>query len=507
MTSLDLAPTRVRDDALASPRAAGALYAALIALAAAPAWMWPIPRGNDIVNHWARLTLYGMAPDDPLRSLYHVHFGLIPNLGLDALYLVLQPFASPQSVARLALALAIALPALGAWVLHRALFAKPSPTIWAIPLLSYNVATTGGLLNFSIGMGLAFLALGHIVRRGERLGVRDALALNLFGVALFFCHLIAWGAFALLFGLMRLGTLRAPPGRLLRRGGFVVLAQAAPLVLVALRQAPPSTYSLGGSKLAMLFAPVASMTATDVTALTLLVGAGALAAVQGLRVAPQAQLALGGFALAALLAPPALGAANLIDARLAVYVWYFAVATSSLNASGTVRLFAALTAVALTAWRLYAVAPAWAAFQDRAAAVRMGLTALPTGARALVVSPGHCNAADFAMYGNLTAFAVIDRRAYVNTLFAQTGIQPSAPADPALDGGPTLPMDSRWLTAEGRASLPARLVEAPWAAPFRDWRRHFSHVIDAHSDCASILTIPGLTRIGGAAGIDVYQVD
>ncbi|MDE3177854.1 MAG: hypothetical protein KGM15_17265, partial [Pseudomonadota bacterium] len=260
MTSLDLAPPRGRDDALAAPRVAGALYAGLCAIAAAPAWLWPIPRANDIVNHWARLTLYGMAPGDPLRGLYRLHLGLIPNLGLDALYLVLQPFASPQTAARLALALAIVLPALGAFALHRALFARPSPTIWAIPFLSYNVATTGGLLNFSIGMGLAFLALAFVVRRGERLGPREALALNLFGVALFFCHLIAWGAFALLFGLMRVGTLRAAPGVLLRRGLYVVAAQAAPLLLVALRQAPPSSYSLGGSKLAMLFAPVASMT-------------------------------------------------------------------------------------------------------------------------------------------------------------------------------------------------------------------------------------------------------
>ncbi len=504
MTSLDLAPrARGHDDALASPRLAGALYAALVALAAAPAWIWPIPRANDIVNHWARLTLYGMAADDPLRALYRVQFGLIPNLGLDALYLALQPFASAQTVTRLALALAIALPALGAWALHRALFAKPSPTIWAIPFLSYNVATTGGLLNFSIGMGLAFLALAVIARRGERLGWREALALNLFGVALFFCHLIAWGAFALLFGLMRVAC---PPARL-RRGAYLVAAQLAPLALVALRQAPPSTYSLGGTKLGILFAPVASMTGSDLTALTLLVAGAALAVVLGLRPAPQARAALAGFALVTLLAPPALGAASLIDARLAVYLWYFAIATSWLDASGAVRGFCALASVAATAWRLHAVAPAWEAFQERGAQVRAGLASLPQGARALVVAPERCGAADFAMFGNLTAFAVIDRRAYVNTLFAQTGIQPSAPADPALDGGPTLPMDSRWLTEDGRASLPARLVEAPWAAPYRDWRRHFTHVIDAHSDCASMLSVPGLTRAGGAAGLDVYRVD
>ncbi len=509
MASLDAVSERPRarfDDALASPRAAGAVYLTLVALAAAPAGLWPIPRGNDIVNHWARLTLYGMAPDDPLRGLYHVHFGLIPNLGLDAVYLALSPLLSPETVVRLALALAIALPALGAWALHRALFAKPSPTIWLIPFLSYNVATTGGLLNFAVGMGLAFLGLAYVVRR-ERLGVRDYVGLNLFGAALFFCHIIAWGAFALMLGLMRVATLRAPVRVLGRRAGLAVATQALPLALALLRQAPPSTYSLGGSKLAMVFAPVASMTSTDLPALATLLGLTALSLARGVQIAEKARLALVGFALVALLAPPALGAANLIDARLAVYVWFLAIAATSLKSADGLRALAAGVALALTAWRLASVAPAWEAFQERAAAVRAGLSSLPAGARALVVQPARCGEADFAMFGNLTAFAVIDRRAYVNTLFAQTGIQPVAPADPALDGGPTLPMDARWLTEAGRAALPAHVVNAPWARAFRDWRGHFNYVIDAHGACASTLDAPGLTRVGGAAGIDVYRID
>ena len=223
---------------------------------------------------------------DPLRhgarrppcALYQVHFGLIPNLGLDALYLALAPLLSAQTVVRLALALAIILPALGAWALHRAWFEKPSPTIWLIPFLSYNVATTGGLLNFAIGIGLAFLALSVVARRGEPLGVRGYVALNLFGAALFFCHIIAWGVFALLFGLMRIATLRAPPREIARN---VRLAQALPLALVLLRQSPPSTYSLGGSKLAIVFCAGRLDDGLGSSALALLVGLTALASCAG----------------------------------------------------------------------------------------------------------------------------------------------------------------------------------------------------------------------------------
>ncbi len=509
MTSLDIAPAarRLRDDALATPRIAGLLYGALVALAAAPAVLWPIPRGNDIVNHWARLTLYHLAPGDPITGLYRVHFGLIPNLGVDALYLALCPFLSAQAVVRLALALSIALPALGAWAIHRVLFAKPSPTIWLVPFLSYNVATSVGLLNFAIGMGIAFLGVAYAASR-ETLRARDLIALNLLGVALFFCHLIALAAFMLILGLMLVAPLNAPVAVLARRAGVAALAFVVPLVLVALREADPSTYNLSDTaKVSLLYAPVASMTASDQAALYLLLAATALALLRGLEISPRATLAVAGFAVAAMISPSAWGAGALIDARLKVYLWYLAIAATSLRSADGLRPLVALAAIAMTAARLYGVAPAWAAFQERAATIREGLAALPPGARALVVSPGDCGDPDVGGYGSLTVFAVIDRRAYVNTLFAQSGIQPVAPADPVLDGGPTIAMDERWLSDKARATLPAHLRNMPWSAAFRDWRKHFTHVIDAHAGCASKLDAPGLTRIGGAAGLDVYRID
>ncbi len=506
MTSLDMAPVQARTlgETLTRPHVAALIFAALVGLMALPALVFPVPRGNDIVDHWARLTLYGMPADDPLAALYRLRFGLTPNLGLDALYLALSPLVSPQSAARLALALAIALPAGGAFALHRALFAKPSPTIWFVPFLSYNTVTTCGLLNFALGIGLAFFGLAAILRRGDRWRAADYAGLNLLGAALFFCHLIAWAAFALLLGLIRVQT---APRAIARRALGVLAAQALPLALVALREAPPSTYALGGSKMAVMFAPVATMTAADLSALMMLLALVGLALANGVRPAASMRLALAGFAAFAAFVPSAHGAANLIDARLAVYAWYFAIAVSALPERDARVAPAALLAVLLAASRLAVVWPAFAAFQTEAAEARAGLAALPRGARALVVAPQACGSPDLFMFENLTAFAVIDRRAYVNTLFAQSGIQPVAPADPALDGGPTLAMDPRWLSEAGRASLPAYMLKAPWATAFRDWRRHFTHVIDAHRGCAPSVHEPGLTRIGGAAGLDIYRID
>ena len=469
--------------------------------------MWPIPRATDIVNHWARLTLYS-APDDPVAGLYRLHFGLIPNLGIDALYLALAPLLSPQIVAQLALALAIVLPALGAWAIHRALYDKPSPTIWLVPFLSYNVATSAGLVNFSLGMGLAFLGLAYVLARRDRLGGGDAVGAQLDrrGAVLLPPH--------------RLGRLRAAAGADPRR---VLAAAARPGATDRLRArradrpagagraARGAAFELcDGRPLAVRLAeaPVAAMTgAWDLVAAGCLIGVVVAAVALGARLAPRVWLAVVGFIIAAWLAPASHGAATLIDARLKVYVWYFAIAATSLRSPASGRAVMAALAVALTAARLAWVAPAWIALQDRAEAVRAALVALPPGARALVVTPAGCRDPGLTWTTALLPFAVIDRRAYINTLFAQSGIQPVAPADPALDGGPTLPMDARWLSEAGRAELPAHLMAAPWAQAYIDWRRHFTHIVDERGACASTLDAAGLTRLGGGGGLDIYRID
>ena len=74
------------------------------------------------------------------------------------------------------------------------------------PALAYNLVITLGLLNFAIGMGLALIAFAAwltIDRR--RLGLRLAL-FNAASIVLFFCHLAAFAALALLVALYE-----APP--------------------------------------------------------------------------------------------------------------------------------------------------------------------------------------------------------------------------------------------------------------------------------------------------------
>lgn len=94
-------------------------YFALLALMTLPV-LFPIPRTADLVNHWARLTVLAMPVSDPLNAFYRVEWGVIPNLGIDLIYMLLASLLSVETIVRLAFILSFWLPAIGIWLLHRA---------------------------------------------------------------------------------------------------------------------------------------------------------------------------------------------------------------------------------------------------------------------------------------------------------------------------------------------------------------------------------------------------
>ncbi len=112
----------------------------------------------------------------------------------------------------------------------------------------------------------------------------------------------------------------------------------------------------------LLYAPIASMTVSDLTAEVILLGLVALMELFGARPHPRMRLALVGYLLFATLVPSAHGAATLIDARLKVYIWYFALAVTTLEKGENFRAALATLAAVLTAARFAWIAPAWIEF-------------------------------------------------------------------------------------------------------------------------------------------------
>lgn len=501
---------RRRVAALADPGAGAYLYSALLALMTLPVLIWPIPRAADIVNHWARLTLYGMPAADPLNALYQIKFGIIPNLGVDLIYLSLSPLLSAQSVARLAWALAFWLPALGAWRVHRTLFPAPQLAILLAPLLSYNLVVTTGLVNYGLGMGVALLALAWRIGSERRRFWRGIIVLNLVSVVLLFCHVLALFAFCVAFGLWEATPRRAEAWRASTlRGAIAPLYVALGLAFLAIAERTPSSFSLVGHKWQVFTAPVFAATDFDLVfgfAIVGLLVAARLAG--GLSVAPRMGWTLAGFAVMVLLIPSAWGAGNLIDARLAVFWAYLAAAALSWPwTTGRASRVVVGLVVLLGLARVVSVVPGWVAYEAAAVSVRNAFAAIPPGARVLVVRPPGdvCVDPELPLLNNLSTFAVIDRRALVNTLFADPGMQPVRPRDAAIAAGPKIAVSSSWLTPEGRKPL-GKLLEADWAEPYVHWRERFDMVVAMHGKCDGALDQPGLERVSVSSIADVYRL-
>lgn len=500
---------RRRVAALADPGAAAYLYAALLALMTLPVLIWPIPRAADIVNHWARLTLYGMPAADPLNALYRIEFGIVPNLGVDLVYLTLSPLLSAQSVARLAWAAAFWLPAVGAWRLHRALFPAPQLAILLAPLLSYNLVVTTGLVNYGLGMGVALLALAWRVESEHRRFWLGIIVLNLVSVVLLFCHVLALFAFCVAFGLWEATPRRWEAWRAsLLRGAVAPLYVALGLALLAIAERTPGGFSLVGHKWQALAAPVFAATDFDLVLGFAMVGLLVAARLAGgLSVAPRMGWTLAGFAGTVLLMPSAWGAGNLIDARLAVFWAYLAAAALSWPWTGRGSRIVVGLVVLLGLARVVSVVPGWLGYEAAAASVRDAFAAIPPGARVLVVRPPGdvCVDPELPLLNNLSTFAVIDRRALVNTLFADPGMQPARPRDAAIAAGPKIAVSSSWLSPEGRKPL-GKLLDADWAEPYVHWREHFDTVVAMHGKCDVALDEPGLERVSVSSIADVYRL-
>ncbi|MBR0875481.1 hypothetical protein JQ633_34365 [Bradyrhizobium tropiciagri] len=479
-------------------------YFALLALMTLPV-LFPIPRTADLVNHWARLTVLAMPASDPLNTFYRVEWGVIPNLGIDLIYMALAPALSVETIVRLTFTLSFWLPAVGVWFLHGTWAQKPSPTILIAPVLSYNLVTTVGLVNYGIGIGVALIALAWWAANERRRIVRDLLILNAAAVAMFFCHLLALAGFCVIFGLLEATPHR---GELFRttfvRALLSPLYVAVALVLIWFMPPMQSGYQLEGQKSWMLVAPFFSGLSYDIPW-----GAGmaamilALFATRLVVVAKPARYAVFGFVILAVFAPSSIGTANFVDARL-VELWVcLALSATVVRVPEPRHLTAVISAaaVAFACIRLAVIIPAWRSYNEDVAEMRTAFSAVPLGSSVLAVTPPNCRDPDIDFEYNLSTFVVIDRRAQVNTLFAGQGLQPLRARDPAIAAAPQTIAKSEWLmeTAQSKADLLAL-----GAGVIAHWRDHFNVVVDIHGTCQSAVTAPGLERVASSRIADVY---
>jgi len=219
-------------------------------------------------------------------------------------------------------------------------------------------------------------------------------------------------------------------------------------------------------ELAALAAPMYDQTAAAgvvaTLVLVLIVAAGVLT--RRVAFAPAMRAPLVGVAAVVIFAPSAHGAADFIDARLAVLLAYLAFASLQGPSGGAGKTGTAVLAVALVVARVGLAAPHWAQYDGWAAAFRDAIRAVPPGARVLAVAPpaGRCpslDAADFYRGWSISSSSTAARwRAPCHRTRHATGRRPrSAPRRDAVDAAPSrLARQPRLALALRHADRPAR---------------------------------------------------
>ena len=192
------APMRARRTAAFSAGKIALLFAALLAIAAVPILLNPLPPISDYINHLARMHIIAAGNSDPfLHRYYEINWQVIPNLMMDMIVPLFERIMNVYLAGEIYTLLSFALIISGALALHRSLFGRWSalPMI-AFPLL-YNDMFLVGTMNFVFGMGLMLWALAAWVALRERSRALRLAVSALFVLGLFFCHLFVLGDYAI----------------------------------------------------------------------------------------------------------------------------------------------------------------------------------------------------------------------------------------------------------------------------------------------------------------------
>jgi hypothetical protein len=221
-------------------------------------------------------------------------------------------------------------------------------------------------------------------------------------------------------------------------------------------------------------------------------------------IAEPARLAVFTFFVLAVSAPSSIGTATLLDARLVAFWAYLALSATVAREPRHLAGVVVGAAFAFAFARLALLIPAWRAYNEDVAEMRAAFSAIPLGSSVLAVTPPNCHDPSLKFEDNLSTFAVIDRRAQVNTLFAGQGMQPVRARDPALAAAPQVIVNSDWLTGAAAQSKADADAPAAWAGVIEHWRDRFDVVVDIHGDCESAVAAPALERVSRSKIADVY---
>ena len=462
-----------------------------------------VPFGVDYPNHAARLFVECNLGDPVLSRMYTVEYDLIPNLAIDLINRPLCGLVEPLTLVRGAMIATLAGVLVMVWKLHRLLNdGEPNAFVLLAPAMTFNIVTSMGYLNYFIGTFL-FLVFVWCMLKYRVLERHKALAIllpNLFGAALFLCHVFALAlAGVFLFGL-RFGVASGRP--LLKRtldAGFMSAASfVVPFLMMLLAQRSGFGFEYAfAAKIRTLWAPMLYSSLSVAAFLSFLWFALLFWALREKHVtfAPPLRWSLAMLAVFSLVLPSSLLGATDLDSRSLVSVAYLAISAIGICGAGTrgglsgrnAQVVAAALSVLTIGSQLLVAMPQIQQFERQVAEFRGGLTTMEQGSRLLsITDTGRLAPVPRQFYQHLTSYATLDRKIFNPSEFTGKGMQPMSAklAFACIDApaGSPLPL---WLASEllqGERARPYLRRKFDYAVL---WADRFDYVVYFHYGAAN----------------------
>ncbi|MGI9506052.1 MAG: hypothetical protein ACR2RE_23680 [Geminicoccaceae bacterium] len=431
------------------------LFLIVAVVITAPLAVIDTPLLADYPNHVARMHVLGNLDDNILLSeRYAVTFDLIPNIAMDFAVPRLARWMSLDLAGRIFLGACLVLSLASVAFLHRILFNQWYSYSLLAAFFVYHGSMMVGMANFSLGIGLVPGALALWIRMLEAHVAWRLLVGCMMTLLLYFCHLVAVGAFGILIIGHGLAHLRDYAGhsdglrRTFREFSVIAATGLLPLVLFLSilqagdRASAPGEIVYGNLawKLKALLSPLANYhLPLDLISFALLLILGLALWWRGwLVIDRRLQPGLALLAAAFVVAPKALWTGGLFDQRLAVLLALMLVASTHVKvAPGRIVHTLSVVLALLFLVRMSVLTSTWLEHRDDLAEMHRAIDLMSEGGRILVVQPDEDAGQRLApprhrvlhhavQLVSLPALAVVETSAFVSSLYAIQGQQPLA---------------------------------------------------------------------------------
>lgn len=211
---------------------------ALVFIAIFPVFLFSHPGLQDYPNHLARTFILTHLGDPIFREYYASNLAPVPNLGWDIFSIVASRFLTLSRTGQLFIVLSCVTLVTGCFALNRAIVGRWTiAPLFVLPFV-FNTGFNKGFLSFNLGIGVSLWAAAWWVSLDEHRWRLRLIGAFFFSCLLYFIHFYAWACY----GIFLLGWTLTQATRDIRDG----LSSSTALLRVArdgLQAIPPALFA------------------------------------------------------------------------------------------------------------------------------------------------------------------------------------------------------------------------------------------------------------------------